>query len=187
MNKDACLWSQSTGKAYKNASNPYKVPEKTLQMSKDEFVYFTVDPNSTFENDLGHWYIIMTQKAETNPTSSKDNSSTASNSNGQTGKTDTNSITASTPSLTDESQPMADGEQNSSLSETASDNIDSSTVTIKANSTETLAKVNNGEQSAESHVWIIWLIVVLVLAAGGGFTAFYFIKKKQGIDLFKKK
>lgn len=182
MNKDVCLWSQPTGKTFKGADNSYKVPEKTLQMSKDEAVYFTVDPNKTFENDMGHWYIVVTQKPATEATSSKETSNSASSGGGQPEKNDNGSTTAASQ-IADDTQPSESDEQVVTSFLTS----DTTNPPEEIHGSETIAKVGENDSAKNSGTWIIWLIIALVLAVGGGFTAFYFVRKKQGIDLFKKK
>ncbi len=177
MNRgDTNLWSKNTGKTSTKVATANIVPKQTLTLAKDEMVSFTADPNNTFDNDLGHWYIVITQKtaassASASPTPSSGKTSSSGKPSGSSSHLVSGSASASSDTISSQDHSST-GTTESILSENGS-----STQSSISNSADSNANsVNNDNPGGNS--WI-WIVVIVVLAIGIPSIVFMVYKKKR--------
>jgi len=175
--KGESLWSHNTGKNFIAVSSPQKAPEKTIQMKKDEVIYFMTDPNGHYAYDAAHWFINVTQKDASAPppvdTTTAPQGSATSATKGTTGNQGATSATTV--------DGMTTGSEAGDSSTTADDAEytigDAGATDTQVETTTSLSDPEQEEKEKGSMLPIIIGIIVVVL--GGGAAAAYFVLKKK--------
>lgn len=164
---DKNLWSKNTGKTIKKASEAYAVPKQTVNLNANEMIYFVTDPNNTFQNDLGHWFITVTQKSVQGGNTSS-GSKTASSS-----ITNKSSI-ASVSSKKESSVGTTSGQSEISQS---SDNTSKGVISQAQTENSTTAASSKSDKGSGSNTWIVLAAIGVLAVIGIGAVTFYFLRK----------
>jgi|GEM_PF-5494406 len=179
------LWSYNSKKTFASVDKVNKVPQKTLTLKKNDFVYFVSDPNGFFEYDAAHWFVKITQSTQAQPPGPGVSSKAGSQQQTPSGAGTVSKISSGSTTSTNVSGGAVVSGGNVDVSTGDTDNSIDTTVeaqesTMDGSQTSTNESNVSNDEEKDSGSALPWIIGIgIIVLAGGGVGGYFFIKKTR--------